>query len=155
MPVTVLIADDFDLMLKAMRKFLEADSRIEVVGEASSFAETMHMISDFQPDVLLFDLYMPGKRDFTSAFVKSQFASVGCILAVSFSNDEEAHTLAEGYGASSLLDKMNLYSEMIPAILRCANRTIPQGALPNRYRAKKIFYRPIKGTKGAVSKRAA
>jgi two-component system chemotaxis response regulator CheB len=156
MPVSVLLADDSDVMLKAMRKFLEEDLRIEVVGEASTFAETMQMIADCKPDVLLLDLHIPEARGFTPAFVRSQLVSVDCsTIAVSFSNDSEAKALAESYGASSLLDKMNLYSEMIPAILRCAKRTIPQGALPNRYRVKKIFYRPIKGTKGAVSKHAA
>ena len=34
MPVSVLLANDSDVMLKAMRKFLEEDLRIEVVGEA-------------------------------------------------------------------------------------------------------------------------
>jgi two-component system chemotaxis response regulator CheB len=155
MPVTVLLADDSDAMLKAMRKFLEEDLRIEVVGEASTFAETMQMIADCKPDVLLLDLHIPEARGFTPAFVRSQLVSVDCTLAVSFSNDSAAKALAESYGAVSLLDKMNLYSEMIPAILRCANRTIPQGALPNWYRAKKIFCRPIKGPKGAVSKHAA
>jgi two-component system chemotaxis response regulator CheB len=155
MPVTVLLADDSDAMLKAMRKFLEEDPRIEVVGEASTFAETMQMIADCKPDVLLLDLHIPEARGFTPAFVRSQLVSVDCTLAVSFSNDSAAKALAESYGAVSLLDKMNLYSEMIPAILRCANRTIPQGALPNWYRAKKRFYRPIKGPKGAVSKHAA
>ena len=155
MAVTVLLADDSDAMLKAMRKFLEEDPRIEVVGEASTFAETMQMIADCKPDVLLLDLHIPEARGFTPVFVRSQLVSVDCTLAVSFSNDSAAKALAESYGAVSLLDKMNLYSEMIPAILRCANRTIPQGALPNWYRAKKIFCRPIKGPKGAVSKHAA
>lgn len=38
-----------------MRRTLEEESRIEVVGEASTFAETMQMIGDFRPDVLILD----------------------------------------------------------------------------------------------------
>lgn len=41
------------------------------------------------------------------------------LLAVSFSNDDEARALAESYGAVGLLDKMKLYSELLPAISRC------------------------------------
>src|ERR1700688_1233595 len=108
MPVSVLLADDSDVMLKAMRKFLEEDLRIEVVGEASTFAETMQMIADCKPDVLLLDLHIPEARGFTPAFVRSQLVSVDCTLAVSFSNDSAAKALAESYGAVSLLDKMNL-----------------------------------------------
>jgi hypothetical protein len=39
-------------------------------------------------------------------------------LAVSFINDNEAKALAESCGAAALLDKMNLYHELIPAIKR-------------------------------------
>lgn len=51
--------------------------------------------------------------------MKSQLQCV-CTLAVSLSNDAEAKALAESYGAVSLLDKLNLYNEMIPAIMRCS-----------------------------------
>ena len=81
------------------------------------------MIGDFKPDVLLLDLHLPEKRDFTPEFVKSQLISVNHILALSFSNDDEAKILAESYGVAALLDKMNLYNEMLPAIRLCLSRT--------------------------------
>jgi chemotaxis response regulator CheB len=58
----VLIADDSEIMRAAIRKLLQEESNIHVVGEASTFAETMQMIGDFKPDVLLLDLHMPEKR---------------------------------------------------------------------------------------------
>jgi chemotaxis response regulator CheB len=134
MSIKVLVADDSELMRSAIRRVLQEEPLIEIVGEATSFAQTMQMIGDFKPSVLLIDLHMPERRDFTPAFVKSQLASVGCTLAVSFSNDEEAHALAESYGAVSLLDKMKLYDEMIPAILRCAT---PKTGLRLRKRSKR------------------
>jgi DNA-binding NarL/FixJ family response regulator len=97
---------------------LQEESNIDVVGEASTFAEMMQMIADFKPDVLLLDLYLPEKRHFTPALVKAQLHTV-CTVAVSFSNDTEAKELAESYGAATLLDKMSLYTEMLPAIQRC------------------------------------
>jgi hypothetical protein len=78
------------------------------------------MIADFKPALLLLDLHLPEKRNFTPALVKAQLNGV-CTLAVSLSNDEEAKELAESYGAVSLLDKMSLYSEIIPAIMHCSN----------------------------------
>jgi len=42
------------------------------------------MIADFKPHVLLLDLRLAEKRDFTPDFVKSQLVSVGGTLAVSF-----------------------------------------------------------------------
>jgi DNA-binding NarL/FixJ family response regulator len=58
-------------------------------------------IADCKPDVLLLDLNLPEKREFTPELVKSQLQCVRT-LAVSLSNDDEAKTLAESYGAVSL-----------------------------------------------------
>jgi chemotaxis response regulator CheB len=116
----VLIADDSDVMRSAIRKILQEEPDIEVVGEASNFAKTVQLIADCMPDVLLLDLHLPEKRGFPPELVKAQLRCV-CTLAVSFSNDADAKALAESYGAVSLLDKMNLYSEMIPAITQCSN----------------------------------
>jgi DNA-binding NarL/FixJ family response regulator len=120
MSIKVLIADDTDIMREAMRKVIGEEPRIEVVGEASAFAQTVQAIADFKPDVLLLDLHMAEKRDFSAALVKSQLSSVDHILAVSFSNDGEARDLAEAYGAKLLLDKMKLFSDLVPAILDCS-----------------------------------
>lgn len=114
----VLIADDSDVMRTAIRKMLQAESNIDVVGEAATFAETVQMVSDFKPDVLLLDLHMPEKRNFPPSLVKAQLGTVRTV-AVSLSNDNDAKALAKSYGATTLLDKMTLYTEMIPAIRRC------------------------------------
>jgi hypothetical protein len=78
------------------------------------------LIADFKPEVLLLDLHLAEKREFTPALVKSQLASVQNVLAVSFSNDAEAKALAESYGAKLLLDKMELFNHLIPATLKCS-----------------------------------
>jgi chemotaxis response regulator CheB len=125
MPIKVLVADDSHEMRSAIRRILEGERRIEVIGEAGTFAKTVQMIGDLKPEVLLLDLHMAEKRDFRPELVKSQLACV-CTLAVSFSNDDEARLLAERYGAVALLDKMKLFDEMIPAIMRCkSERSAP------------------------------
>jgi len=120
MPIKVLLADDTDLMRHAIRKLITEEPRIELVGEASNFGQAMQLIADHKPQVLLLDLHLAEKREFTPASVKSQLASVENVLAVSFSNDAEAEALAESYGAKLLLDKMKLFNQLIPAILKCS-----------------------------------
>jgi chemotaxis response regulator CheB len=116
----VLIADDSVIMRKVLRKTLEEEQKIDIVGEAETFAQTVQMIGDLKPDVLLLDLHLPEKRNIRPELVKAQLRCV-CTLAVSLSNDDEAVALAESYGAVSLLDKMKLYNEMIPAIMHCSD----------------------------------
>lgn len=119
MAIRILMADDNDAMRSAIRRTLNEEPRIEIVAEASTFAETVQMIEDFEPAALVLDLHLPNAREIAPAVVRAQLRRV-CTLAVSLSNDDEAKALAESYGAVSLLDKMNLYSEMIPAIMHCS-----------------------------------
>jgi DNA-binding NarL/FixJ family response regulator len=63
MPIRVLIADDTELMRLAIATLLEREPRIEVVGEAANFAETLKLTTTaLEPDVLLLDLQMPDER---------------------------------------------------------------------------------------------
>lgn len=117
-PIKLLLADDSVIMREAIKKLLAEEPRIKIVGEAPSFAAAMQMIADTKPDVLLLDLHLPQKRDLQPLLVKSQLRCVDYTLAISFANDEEAKSLAAGYGAVALLDKMSLYSELLPAIAR-------------------------------------
>lgn len=120
-PIRLLLADDSDIMRDAIKKLLAEEPRIRIVGEAPSFAAAMQMIVDFKPDVLLLDLHLPQKRDLQPPLVKSQLRCVAYTLAISFANDEEAKSLAASYGAVALLDKMGLYSQLLPAIERLSN----------------------------------
>ena len=113
-----LIADDSEAMRTAIRKTLEEESNINIVGEASTFADTRQKIVDLNPDVLLLDLRLPQKWACAPALVKAQLGTV-CTLATSLSNETEAKALAQSYGAAALLDKMTLCTDMVPAIRRC------------------------------------
>jgi DNA-binding NarL/FixJ family response regulator len=128
MSTRVLIADDSDIMRSAIRRMLEEQAKIDVVGEAENFAKTIQMVGDLKPDVLLLDLRMPDDRDLRADLIKAQLGCV-CTLAVSFSNDDEARDLARSYGAVALLDKMKLFNEIVPAIMRCKSRDSDIGNL--------------------------
>ena len=118
LPIKVLLADDSEIMREAIKKLLVDDPRIHIVGEASSFGAAMQLIADVKPDILLLDLHLPQKRELPAPIVKSQLHCVKYTLAISFANDEEAKSLAASYGAAALLDKMSLYTELLPGILQ-------------------------------------
>src|SRR6202023_3415392 len=98
------------------------------VAEASSFAETLQLAAGLKPDVLLLDLHMRDEREYPPELVKSQILlHTKCIVAISLYNDDDARALAESFGAHVLLDKMKLYSELIPAIKQfCPSVSIPK-----------------------------
>lgn len=62
MTTRVLIADDHPIVRSGIRNELSRHQDLEVVGEALNGDETLHKVLDLQPDILLLDIHMPGKR---------------------------------------------------------------------------------------------
>jgi DNA-binding NarL/FixJ family response regulator len=58
--IKVLIADDHPLLIAGIRRTLEQNDDIEIVGEAHSGPELMQLVERRSPDVVLMDLRMPG-----------------------------------------------------------------------------------------------
>ena len=58
-PIRVLIADDHPVVRHGLRGFLDTYPDIEVVAEAESGAQTIDLVQEHVPDVVLMDLLMP------------------------------------------------------------------------------------------------
>jgi len=58
--VDVLVVDDQQLIRSALIALLDADPRIDVVGEASNGADALAFVRTQQPSVVLTDIRMPG-----------------------------------------------------------------------------------------------
>ncbi len=59
MSISVLVADDQDLVRTGLRMILDAQEGIEVIGEAADGQEAVAMARQLRPDVCLFDIRMP------------------------------------------------------------------------------------------------
>lgn len=59
MPIRTLIVDDEPLAREKLRAFLEAESDIEVVGEARDGKEAVQSIESLRPDLVFLDIQMP------------------------------------------------------------------------------------------------
>jgi DNA-binding NarL/FixJ family response regulator len=57
--ITVLIADDHTVVRQGLRRMLEDESDIEVVGEAASGRDAVALSSKLRPAVLVMDIAMP------------------------------------------------------------------------------------------------
>jgi two-component system, LytTR family, response regulator len=63
-PVRVLIADDEPPARAKLRRFLDADPEVALVGEAASGTEAVEMIERLRPDLVFLDIQMPGADGF-------------------------------------------------------------------------------------------
>src|SRR5713101_1723886 len=59
--IRVLMADDHAIFREGLRKLLDGDDEITIVGEASNGNDCIKMLGKLKPDILLLDLRMPDK----------------------------------------------------------------------------------------------
>ena len=58
-PIRIVIADDHPIFRDGLRRLLESESDLKVIGEASDGAEAVKLARQLKPDILLLDLAMP------------------------------------------------------------------------------------------------
>jgi len=58
-PVRIMLADDHPIFRDGLRRLLEAEPDLKVIGEACDGAEAVKMAQQLKPDILLLDLAMP------------------------------------------------------------------------------------------------
>lgn len=75
MSIKVLIADDHAILRQGIKRVLNFEEDIEVVGEAEDGQEALARTLVVQPDILLLDLNMPG---FTGLEVANQLQAAKC-----------------------------------------------------------------------------
>jgi len=119
--IKLLIADDHAILRHGLRRILEAESDMAVIGEASTGAEAVKKAKQLKPDVVIMDISMPEQDGIESMrqIVKSSTARV-LILSVHL----EQHVISEAVsaGASGYLAKDSLDHELVSAV-----RTIVHG----------------------------
>jgi DNA-binding NarL/FixJ family response regulator len=67
--IKLLIADDHAIFRDDVRKLLDTEEAITIVGEARNGAECIKLLGKLKPDILLLDLHMPIRA--VSLFLKS------------------------------------------------------------------------------------
>jgi len=118
MSIKVLLADDSEIVRRAIRLLLRSQSEIELVGEAADFRQTIQMLNELKPQVVVLDLHMPDGTEATLLDVKSHLNHDSRVLAMSVGSDPETKALAESLGTFPLLDKMELSDKLIPTIMQ-------------------------------------
>ena len=103
--ISVLIADDQDLVREGLRMLLEAEPDLRVAGEASTGSEALAQVRRLDPDVVLMDIRMPGMDGIEAT---TRLVRDGCrarILVLTTFNLDEYVYRAMKAGASGFLLK--------------------------------------------------
>jgi DNA-binding NarL/FixJ family response regulator len=117
----ILLVDDQELLRMGFRMVLDAQSDLEVVGEAADGREAITAAAALEPDVILMDVRMPvvDGVEATRAIVGSGSAS-RIIILTTFDLDEYAYAALRA-GASGFLLKDAQPTDMLSAIRSVAS----------------------------------
>ncbi|HEX6981879.1 MAG TPA: response regulator transcription factor [Balneolaceae bacterium] len=88
-PISIIIADDHEIVRYGIRIYLSQQEDIEIVGEAASGKECLKLCKEKKPDLCLLDISMPDKNGIETAKNLREIDPGIKILILSMYEDEQ------------------------------------------------------------------
>jgi DNA-binding NarL/FixJ family response regulator len=103
--IRVGIVDDHPIVRQGLRKLLELEDDIEVVGESDNGRTALELVDDMHPDVLLLDLKMPGMDGLTALQTLQHNSHKTRIIVLTASEDKNEWVQAMKLGCCGIVVK--------------------------------------------------
>jgi two-component system, NarL family, nitrate/nitrite response regulator NarL len=131
--IRVLMADDHVIFRTGLRKLLETEDDIKIVGEASNGNECIDVLTKLKPDILLLDLRMPHK-DGLEVLKEVNFDSLTTrVIVLTAGEDDRDAVRAMRLGARGIVLKQSASDLLVDSIHRIHDGEI---CLDNRVTAE-------------------
>ncbi len=119
-PISIVLIDDHTLFRSGIRSLLQRQADFSIVGEAADGVEGIKRARQFQPDVVLLDLNMPGMSGIETLQLIEQYCPETAVLMLTVSEDAGDLTGALKAGACGYLIKNIDADYLVRAIRRAA-----------------------------------
>jgi DNA-binding NarL/FixJ family response regulator len=134
-PIRVLIADDHAIFRDGLRKLLDNEDDVTIVGEAQNGNECIKLLTKLKPDILLLDLRMPDK-DGLAVLEEVNFDQLPTrVICVTAAEDDRDVVRAMRLGARGVVLKQSAGDLLLKSIRKVADGEI---WLDNRMTAEVI-----------------
>ena len=133
--ITVIIAEDLQIVREGLLALLEAEDDIKVIGEAQDGIDAIALVEKLKPDVLLLDIGMPGLNGLDVTRQLARRVTETKIIILSSHGDEVMVRKGLQYGAAAYILKASSANELVRAI-----HEVQQG---NRYLSAPLVNRAI------------
>lgn len=141
--IRVLIVDDVAETRENVRKLLQFEADVEVVGGARTGKEGVQLANELDPDVILMDINMPDVDGITATEMIRQKSAHVQVVILSVQDDQNYMRRAMLAGARDFLAKPPMGDELISAIRRA-------GGVARLERAKSVQIHAAKAGGGAA-----
>ena len=131
-PIKVLVVDDHWVVRQGLRMFLDLESAITVVGEASDGREAIDLARQLRPDVVLMDILMPHVDGIEAiTHIKAEMPRIEVIALTSVLQDGSVSDAIQA-GAIGYLIKDTRGDQLVQAIRDAAEGRVhlsPEAAI--------------------------
>lgn len=114
--ISVILAEDHQVVREGLRSLLNAESDIEIVGEAKTGREAVKMALKLQPDVVVMDIAMPQLNGLEATRQILRDTDTTKIIILSTYSDEDYVEQSTNAGAIGYLVKQSAASDVLRAI---------------------------------------
>ncbi len=119
--IRVLVVDDVAETRENVRKLLQFETDVDVVGAAASGKEAIKLAAELDPDVILMDINMPDMDGITATEAIRQKLPHVQVVILSVQNDQNYMRRAMLAGARDFLTKPPMGDELISAVRRAGD----------------------------------
>lgn len=122
--ITIVLADDHVLLRTGLKLLLEKNPNIKVVGEASDGAETINLLEELKPEILILDISMP-KVDGIECIKEIKNRGLKTkIIVLTMHSDEQYIKEVISVGAMGYIQKGSVDTELFLAIKKVSEGDI-------------------------------
>jgi two-component system response regulator NreC len=114
--ITVVLADDHNVIRAGLRALLEAQDDLRVIGEAADASGAAKLVAGRRPDVLVLDLQMPGAEPRQDIPRLRESSSATAIVVLTMQNDPRSARDLLRAGASAYVLKQAAERQLAEAI---------------------------------------
>ncbi|MCM8710243.1 response regulator transcription factor [Clostridium sp. SYSU_GA19001] len=114
--IKVLIADDHDIIRQGLKRIIDFEEDISIIGEAENGERALKLLEECSPDVVLLDCNMPLKNGIeVLEIIKKQNENIKVIM-LTIENDRRTIHTAINIGADGYMLKDSAGTEIVSAI---------------------------------------
>ena len=114
--IRLALAEDHTIVRWALREALSKADDIEVVGEAGTAAETLAMVQNVKPDVLLLDITLPDRSGFDVLAEMRQIETAPLVVVLTWHTEPSYAARAIAAGAHGYVNKAVEPDELLNSI---------------------------------------
>lgn len=114
--ISVLLVDDHRLIRVGLRNILQAQSDIEIAGEAGDGEEAVRLARELRPNVVVLDVNMPGMNGIEATRKLARLEPAPKILIVSVQKQDPVPSRLLEAGAAGYLTKEAAADEILAAV---------------------------------------